>query len=373
MWAAFFMANVHFARAGSDYFAQGQPPSPVQQFWTLAVEEQFYLVWPVVLAARAGGSVPAAPAALDRARGSRRLARVVGPQHRDRRRLRVLLHGHARLGARARRGAGDRRATAARELPPGSASRASASPASPSRARRPSPATRRCCRRSGAALVIAAAPGSASRLLSLAPFRYVGDRSYAFYLWHWPVLVIAAEYAGHDLSTAVRLGLLAGAFGLSILSYAALREPDQEDELAPADRRAALARLGGRDPRGRGADPGLAERAGDADLERGRRGPPGRAGRADDRRARLLAAAAGGRRTRSTRPSGTPPAVAADARGDRPAQRLLRLPRRMRRRPRPDLEHGLPPRRPGRGEDDRRDRRLARADVDADDPEDGPA
>jgi len=55
--------------------------------------------------------------------------------------------------------------------------------------------------------------------------RYVGDRSYAFYLWHWPVLVIAAEYAGHDLSTAVRLGLLAGAFLLSILSYALFENP----------------------------------------------------------------------------------------------------------------------------------------------------
>ena len=85
----------------------------------------------------------------------------------------------------------------------------------------------------GAALVIAAAPGSASRLLSLAPFRYVGDRSYAFYLWHWPVLVIAAEYVGHDLSTAVRLGLLAGAFGLSILSYGLYENPIRQMSWRP--------------------------------------------------------------------------------------------------------------------------------------------
>src|SRR3954462_1823346 len=85
----------------------------------------------------------------------------------------------------------------------------------------------------GAALVIAAAPGGASRLLSLAPFRYVGDRSYAFYLWHWPVLVIAAEYAGHELSGAVRLGLLAGAFGLSILSYAVYENPIRQMRWRP--------------------------------------------------------------------------------------------------------------------------------------------
>ena len=31
VWAAFFAANVHFAQTGSDYFAQGRPPSPVQR------------------------------------------------------------------------------------------------------------------------------------------------------------------------------------------------------------------------------------------------------------------------------------------------------------------------------------------------------
>src|SRR5207248_2381996 len=50
----------------------------------------------------------------------------------------------------------------------------------------------------GTALVIAAGIGRRQQsrfdlgsLLSVAPMRYVGDRSYAFYLWHWPVLVIA--------------------------------------------------------------------------------------------------------------------------------------------------------------------------------------
>lgn len=48
-WAAVFLANIHFASVGTDYFQADRPPSPVQHFWSLSVEEQFYLVWPLLL------------------------------------------------------------------------------------------------------------------------------------------------------------------------------------------------------------------------------------------------------------------------------------------------------------------------------------
>jgi peptidoglycan/LPS O-acetylase OafA/YrhL len=230
LWAAFFAANVHFARVGSDYFAQGQPPSPVQHFWTLAVEEQFYLVWPVVL------SLVLAAAFL-----RKRLLLV------------VVAAGAASLAwsihATAATPTSAYFSTPARawELALGAA----LAIAVPHLGRVPAaagwiglacivaaavtfsastsfPGYAALLPTVGAALVIAAGigrPGGAGRFLSLAPLRYVGDRSYAFYLWHWPVLVIAAEYAGHDLSSAARLGLLAGAFLLSIVSYALFENP----------------------------------------------------------------------------------------------------------------------------------------------------
>lgn len=49
IWALAFTANWRFALSGADYMNADGPESPVQHFWSLAVEEQFYLVWPVLI------------------------------------------------------------------------------------------------------------------------------------------------------------------------------------------------------------------------------------------------------------------------------------------------------------------------------------
>ncbi len=48
VWAFFFGANWRSMSVGTDYFQLGQLPSPLQHYWSLSVEEQFYFVWPLL-------------------------------------------------------------------------------------------------------------------------------------------------------------------------------------------------------------------------------------------------------------------------------------------------------------------------------------
>ena len=49
VFAAVYASNWYFLAQSNDYFAQDASPSPVLHYWSLSVEEQFYLVWPLLL------------------------------------------------------------------------------------------------------------------------------------------------------------------------------------------------------------------------------------------------------------------------------------------------------------------------------------
>ena len=57
--ALFYVANWRMILRGGDYFAQTASPSPLEHTWSLGIEEQFYLAWPLLVAALLVGTVAA--------------------------------------------------------------------------------------------------------------------------------------------------------------------------------------------------------------------------------------------------------------------------------------------------------------------------
>jgi peptidoglycan/LPS O-acetylase OafA/YrhL len=246
-WAAFFAANLRFAQGQTDYFAAGQPHSPVQHYWSLAVEEQFYLVWPAVIVA-----VLAVGAGRRVATVRRRMPWLVGFA------TIVVVASFAwsvaatptdptdSYFATATRGwelgAGALLAMAGRSLPrlrrwtrsllalAGLAMIATAAVTFTDRT--PVPGYHMALPIVGTVLLIAAGSGIPDRsgpglvrLLGRQPLRWIGDLSYGFYLSHWPFLILAPAYLGHRLSPTENLALSGCALVMAWLSYHVIENP----------------------------------------------------------------------------------------------------------------------------------------------------
>jgi peptidoglycan/LPS O-acetylase OafA/YrhL len=224
--AAGYAVNVRLAAVATDYFAD-PAPSPFQHFWSLAVEEQFYLCWPLlilvvlssgrrlrllagVLALLVAGSLvysvvelgrdaPAAYFGLPSRGWELGVGAFLALLEARRRPLRTIpgigWTGLAAVIVSAVTLNDDSAFPGLAALPPVL----------------------------GTAAVIAC--GGPGKLLGLRPLTRIGDYSYSLYLWHWPLLIIGPAVLGHDLGLIERLGLCAGALALAALTYHFVENP----------------------------------------------------------------------------------------------------------------------------------------------------
>lgn len=89
-----------------------------------------------------------------------------------------------------------------------------------------------------AAVVLAAAnPTVLARMLAVAPLRWLGERSYGVYLWHWPLIVIATRVTPAEHMQLAAWGAVVLAVLVAAASYRFLEVPMRRDGVGRTFRR----------------------------------------------------------------------------------------------------------------------------------------
>ena len=227
--SALSLANMRFI-GSVDYFAATTSPSPFLHFWSLSVEEQFYLVWPalIVLLTWRGGS-------------SRRLivALLIGVVASFALSIWLTDTSPARAfyllptrvwqlgvgGLLALVGVMGTSRGAGALAWAGLAAVAVAGVALT--AEMPYPGLAALLPTAGAVALLygGGAPSGPVRLLAAAPLRFLGKISYSLYLWHWPLLVLPLMFLERALTGVEIVASVAVAIGVSWLSWRFVEQP----------------------------------------------------------------------------------------------------------------------------------------------------
>lgn len=249
--STFFVENWHLAAQSVSYLESASQPSPMQHFWSLSVEEQFYIVWPVLLLVAA---------VLGRSNSRRAIAVTVG-----------LVAVVSMVWAVTHTALDPDVAffdTSARAWQFAVGGMLAFLPAPRGWLRgvlpwvgvvavfaaallftdgTPFPGIAALVPTLGAALVIGGrgdeeSTWSWSFVSRFGPVRWLGDVSYSAYLWHWPLIVLLPQIVGRDLDLRLKLGVLATTLVLAALSFTFIENPFRKSRrLSQRRRRSYLA------------------------------------------------------------------------------------------------------------------------------------
>jgi len=247
--AALSVANIRFALAEGDYFAAVTAPSPFLHFWSLALEEQFYLVWPAALVLLVRGGRRRVLVALIAILVASFAANVAVTHDSTSWAFYSLPTRAWQLAAGAILAVGWSWITRLPRLPVILAGWIavvglveSAFLISPDL---PYPGIDAVGPTIFAVLLLAsgARPFGPAAVLTLGPLRWLGRISYSLYLWHWPILILPAVALGLEIPVAGRLALVIAATFVAWLSWRFIEEPYRRRRLPGASPRPVL-RLG---------------------------------------------------------------------------------------------------------------------------------
>jgi len=230
--ASGFAVNLVLAGRGTDYLAAELAPSAIQHYWSLAVEEQFYVLWPalILIALRLGRRTAVGAVVALTAASALASALLTGQ---------LPTWSYFGLHTRAwELGLGALLAvtlTATRRAPENLRAglgwiglvAIGIAIATFDRVEH-FPGTWAALPVIGAALVLISGddnPRGVARLLRLSPLQWAGSRSYSLYLWHWPALVIGAAAIGREPGPLATVALVATSIALAEIGFRLIENP----------------------------------------------------------------------------------------------------------------------------------------------------